>query len=142
MSIVSGYSKVLTENGLKKIKKIKIGDYVLSRHGRYCKVTEIHKIPFNKKEIIRIKYNIKNSRKELLLTKEHKLYTNRGLIKAEDLKSTDKLCQYIINGDELIKEWISIKSLAVRTKSKKYSFDISIDVDSSYVCKSISISDR
>lgn len=83
---------ILTENGYKKIVDVKIGEKVLTHLGRYQKVsnwwfTGNHKT-------LRLKAALFD---ELVLTKNHKVFTQNGWKEAQMLKKGDMLCLSINN---------------------------------------------
>ncbi len=88
---------VLTPDGYKKIIDLKIGDYVVSNN-KNVKIRNIWSGYEN--ELFKISYNDKN----IKLTYNHPILTNRGFIRASELELTDKL----VGGN---KELIGITSI-------------------------------
>ena len=83
---------VKTKDGEKKIKDISRDDLVLSYNENenkfeYKKVLNVKNM--GKKQIVRLKYNDR----ELLLTPDHKLLTQRGWVEAQDLRSDDRILE-------------------------------------------------
>ena len=66
--------KVETKEGIKKLKEVRIGDYVNSKNG-FVKVNKI----FNNGKKSCYKVVFKNG-KSLIATKDHKIETNEGVI--------------------------------------------------------------
>lgn len=83
--------KVSTINGLKSIKDINVGDVVYTKEGT-SKVT--YKVNNGKKNIIKIKLKDGN---ELLCTKDHRIFTHRGWVKAKDLNDKDVVATRVGN---------------------------------------------
>lgn len=99
-SLVEGRTQVLTDNGYKSIKNIQIGEYVLTHKGRFRKV--IGKInnyivpkDYNEKTYYLIYYFYNNKKLKLSLTSDHKILTQRGWIKAKEIKISDKLIKLL-----------------------------------------------
>jgi DNA polymerase-3 subunit alpha len=79
-----GDSKVETPNGYKKIKDIQINDEVLAPSG-YVKVLD--KLEQGKKPVYKIKTT---SGKELICTLDHKIMTDEGMMRLEDIMKKKK----------------------------------------------------
>ena len=93
---LSADARILTEEGIKKIKNIvdskykgKILSYNFDNKSYEWKKILAHYKTEPRKNGYRV--YLKNKTKPLKMTPEHKLYTTRGYVKAEDLKQTDIL---------------------------------------------------
>lgn len=95
-SLTEGKTLVLTDNGWKQIRKIEVGEYVLTHKGRFRKVLSVingFKVTtdYPTRIFYEIKYKLKNKDhydKEvysLNLTPEHKVLTNLGWIEVQNL---------------------------------------------------------
>lgn len=97
--ILGGRSKVRTLEGLKAIKDVKAGDYVLTHLDRYRKVTNAFKRPYFG-EIIKIKLKTQypGTRENLILsvTPEHRILVQRNgdrlWMQAKDIDRNDSVC--------------------------------------------------
>lgn len=84
---------IMTNNGVKKISDIKIGDYVLTHTGTFKKVLQLHKRKYSG-DVFKI-----TPRRLCLgvnLTENHKIFTEDGEKRADELKLDDKLIYPII----------------------------------------------
>ena len=83
-------TKVLTSKGIKTLKKLQVGNLVLTNNGLYKKV--LNKVINKSQKIIKITYNKKN---HINCSEDHRFYVFRDfkfiLIKAKDILNTDKL---------------------------------------------------
>lgn len=70
----AGHQKVITRRGSIPIKDVTVGDYVLSKNGRWERVLNIFKMK-NKKRAIRIKLK---SGKTIEATEDHKVWFEGG----------------------------------------------------------------
>lgn len=101
-------SDILTKDGYKKIKDIKIGDYVYSM-GENNNVTlrKIKNIWYSEKEQYKIKAR---NGAEIVVSPEHRMFTQRGYVQAKDLSTED--CLNAINySKELLSNFKKLKKL-------------------------------
>ena len=86
--------KIQTDNGIKTINKIKVGDNVLTHRGRYKKVTKVlEKTERYKGDAVQITYKgrSKKYRNSFTVTPEHPFLTVKGWVMAKDLTTFDDL---------------------------------------------------
>lgn len=104
----TGYGKCVDENtivmtpkGNVKIKDLNIGDIVYSMKDNKLTTRKILNKWNTTKKAIKLKTK---SRKEIVLSEEHKMYTQRGYVKAKDLTSEDYLYSLLgkIDNDKII----------------------------------------
>lgn len=118
LACFTGDTKILTGEGLKELKDIKIKDRILTTKGykqvikKYEHIT--HKI-----------YNIVINGKLVQCSYSHPFITNRGTIMAKDLLKGDIV--YNIN-----KEKLEITNITVEEKETKV-FEINTDIDNYYI---------
>lgn len=85
---------VLTENNLKPINEIKIGDKVLSENGKFNKVINTFEYEIEE-DMIEFQYEKQGSSYKKYInmcTLDHKILTKEGWKQAKDLNLNDKLC--------------------------------------------------
>lgn len=85
--IVNPQTLIYTSKGFKRIKDIKIGDLVLSHKGKFQRVSQIFK-EYNEHEYVyKITpiYQNNDLRKELYVTPNHPILTNKGWLRADKL---------------------------------------------------------
>jgi hypothetical protein len=129
---VLGDTKIITENGIKEIKNINIGDKVLTHDGSFQKVLDI--IPRNdKKEILRVK---SFGKEDLYITSEHPFYLyNKKEDKYEwkSIEEIDNIKNYrnlSINKNKYTKsKFKSIKTL----KNEETVYDLTVENTHSYI---------
>ena len=80
----AGDTKVLTENGYVKIKDIKVGDNILTPLGKRKVLKVLVKKPTNL-------YKVSIGNKKIKCTGNHRFFTNRGLVRADELRYTDNI---------------------------------------------------
>lgn len=88
---------IMTINGVKKISDIKIGDHVLTHTGTFKKVLQLHKRKYDG-NIFKI-----TPRRLCIgvnLTGNHKIFTENGEKRADELKNNDKLIYPIIKEEK------------------------------------------
>lgn len=93
---------VLTENNLKNINNIKIGDKVLTEDGRFNKVLNTFEYDVEE-DMVEFEYDKQGSsynKYKNICTLDHKILTKNGWKQAKDLKINDKLCFPKIKYDE------------------------------------------
>ena len=101
-------TQVLTPSGMKKIADLQVGDYVCSmKNNEVCNRRITGKWYTKKKQI-----KITTRGASITVSPEHRLYTQRGYIEAQDIKQSDylyRLCkefnpnkEYRISEDELV----------------------------------------
>ena len=88
---------IITENGNKKIKDLKVGERVLSYNEKtgeneFKKITRVYDNSI--KKCVKVKTRIG----EVICTPDHKFFTQEGWIKAKDLKNTS-----------LVSTWVGVK---------------------------------
>lgn len=91
---VSEDTEVLTSNGYKKIKDLNVGDYVKSMKDNILVDRPITNIWHTKKTQVKIKTRCG---KEIIISPEHRMYTQRGYVMAKDLTSDDYLYLTVSN---------------------------------------------
>lgn len=112
-SFLDKKTSVLTDKGWRAIKDINVGDFVLTHKGRFKKVVSVVKdykvpkdYPIKKFFEIQVKLSDKtrDPLKRIIITAEHKVLTQRGWVRAIDLKKTDSLFKLKIpcSSDECI----------------------------------------
>lgn len=97
--ILGGRSKVRTLEGLKSIKDVRIGEYVLTHKDRFRKVTNTFKRPYFG-EIVRLTLKTNRVGKHdavcVSVTPEHRIFVERNgerqWVQAADLEHTDLVC--------------------------------------------------
>lgn len=93
---------IITNNGIKNIEDIEVGDYVLTHVGNFKKVLNVFERDVNEK-IIKIKNNYNE---DLFLTKEHPVFTKKysRLTKLNQLKDSGFLLNDIkcVNASDLV----------------------------------------
>ncbi len=80
--------RVTTDQGVKRIADLQIGDRVLTHMGRYRPVTELHQRAYNG-ELLRIKIKLIGTTLEV--TPEHPIMTPAGWVRAGELAVGDKV---------------------------------------------------
>lgn len=80
---------VLTDSGWKAIRRIQVGDLVLTHTGKFKKVTAVINEPYAYKKTIHISYEYLGRAQKVRVTPDHKFLTQRGWIEARDLRSDD-----------------------------------------------------
>ncbi len=90
-------SKVVIKNGYKNIENIKINDLVLTEDGTYQKVLKV--INNGIKQTLKIRCS---NGEELSCTPDHKILTNEGWKKAEDLYKNDLIKSFWISNQNKI----------------------------------------
>ncbi len=107
-------TNIITKNGIKKIKDVKLNDEILTHKGVYCKTNLIFQRPYSGDLII-----IKINNKEIKCTPNHKFFVLKKsenkprFVKAKNLEINDTLLTPKFNNQstfELILEEISIKN--------------------------------
>jgi SPP1 gp7 family putative phage head morphogenesis protein len=91
--------KIFTEDGIKTINKIKVGDKVLTHMGRFRKVKELLHSDGYIGDVVDIRFKGKvygstNKRNSIVVTPEHPILTQRGWVMAKDILLNDFL--YVI----------------------------------------------
>ena len=79
-------SEIKTIDGIKKIKDIEIGDFVLTHKNKYKKISD--KMIQKKKRYLKIKLSNGNV---LKATEDHKVLTNEGWVEIGSLEKGNKL---------------------------------------------------
>ena len=92
--LINPFDKIFTTKGWMYISRIKIGDLVLTKEGKFRKVNNVFINDAKNVKIVKIYFNNQN----ITLTSEHPIYTERGYIKAEDITSHDKILVKSIKG--------------------------------------------
>jgi len=124
---LAGDTKVETENGIKELKDVKVGDFVKS-YNTETKQVEYKKVTASamtnpKAKVIKIA-TLKN---EIICTPDHKIWTeNRGYVEAKDLKMSDKILEneYSHFNIEYLEEEISVYDITVEDNHNFYANDI------------------
>ncbi len=80
--------RITTDQGVKRIVDLQVGDRVLTHMGRYRPVTEVHQRAYNGK-LLRIKIKLISTTLEV--TPEHPILTPTGWVKAGELAVGDKV---------------------------------------------------
>ncbi len=91
--------RVTTEQGVKRIADLQIGDRVLTHLGRYRPVTELHQRAYNG-TLLRIKVKLIGTTLEV--TPEHPIMTPAGWVRAGELRVGNKVAVGIPQGVRLI----------------------------------------
>lgn len=120
---VPGNTLVKTQDGLKEITDIKIGEMVLTGHNRYKEVTKLFK--FNHHVGLR-KIN------DLFVTSEHNIYLKEGKYRAGDIK----IGMHFQKSDGSYEEITSIETLAFQGLT----YDIEVKDDHSYFANNYLVS--
>ncbi len=84
----TGGMRVTTDQGVKPISQLQIGDRVLTHEGRYRPVMELFQRAYDG-ELLNIKVRLIGTTMEV--TPEHPILTEKGWIKAGELKAGDKV---------------------------------------------------
>jgi len=102
-------TEILTPSGQIEIKDLNTLDsgIGLDEHGKLCK-NLLFTIPKGRKELLRIT----TRKREILVTPEHRLFTQRGLVEAKDLNIGDYLVVYLRSLDDFSKK--------VRSKQEEF----------------------
>lgn len=138
-----GETLIETDLGLKRIDQIKDDDNVLTPSG-YCKVLKCLK--YKTKKL----FNVSTDKREITCTPHHKLFTNKGLVKADELLYNDHILQI---EDSYIWKIISFRGMEKRLGFKDYYLSMkreqlfilmdinisktSLDIGSEYVSKNL-----
>jgi len=97
--VLGGNSKVLTKEGLKKIKDIKVGELVLTHKNRYKKVLKTFQRKTDE-EVVQITLSgmLNNNKRVLTVTSNHPIRIMRDnkelWVQAGELKETDLICYF------------------------------------------------
>jgi len=91
--------RVTTEQGVKRIADLQIGDRVLTHLGRYRPVTELHQRAYSG-TLLRLKIKLIGTTLEV--TPEHPIMTPAGWVRASELRVGDKVAVGIPQGVRLI----------------------------------------
>jgi len=113
--------KIITSEGVKMIKEIKEGDFVLTHKGRFRRVSKVFVRKYSG-EVYKIKpyYNA-----PFCVTPEHRILTERGFIQAKNVKLTDKICLPVIEEKDMLPEVVLRKysgNQYIRRKLTKQDF--------------------
>ena len=84
-------SDILTDKGYKKIKDIKVGDHVYSMKNNKPVLRKILNIWYSEKNQYKIKAR---NGSEIVVSPEHRMLTQRGYVKAQDLKTEDYFLEF------------------------------------------------
>lgn len=120
-------TKIMTPSGTKMLKDINVGDYVYSmKDNELCERQVLGKWNTKKKQITITTRGGVN----VTVSPEHRLYTQRGYIQAQDIKQSDylyRLCSkhepknpVMINDDELV--FVACMLFDGHCKSQNYTF--------------------
>ena len=161
----SGDTNIITKNGIKKIKDVKINDEILTHKGEFCKTNLIFQRPYSGDMII-IKFN----EQEIKCTPNHKFYVIKKtekkpkLVKAENLEKEDILLTpkfkdkntfnlilenfAITNENQLLLQNLKIENQRIllpingikKENFEGYVFNLSIDKIHSYSANGVSVS--
>lgn len=91
-----GRSLVLTEEGWKQLKTIKVGERVLTHNGHFRKVVDTIDARYSEKPTVRINYKYGKNDQSVNVTPDHKFLTNRGWVEAKDITLEDKLVKLLV----------------------------------------------
>lgn len=122
----TGDTKVLTENGFKRIMDIKVGDKVFSHTGKLNKVTDTGSRESEITKVLVDKYEIET-------TSEHPfLVDNKDWVNAEDLVPGDKLTSPVVDGYSSTLKYRVVTEV-VHTDETDIVYNISVENDNSYL---------
>lgn len=107
-------TNIVTNNGLKKISELKIGDSVLTSDSTYKSIESV--LVYDKKDVEMIK--IKTSSGEIEVTESHLILVTRNNI--EDIITDQELLRKQIISGKIVLEWIEASKLTSDMKIVKY----------------------
>lgn len=125
---------ILTIEGYKQIGDIKIGDLVLTKEGKFRKVTELYFDKYYKGDVITLEWGTSNI---ITVTPEHPVMTRHGYKKAEDLALEDEI-MVKNNDDEFEFTYIKLKNIIkkpLKRNTRLYNFEV--DEFNNYIAKGI-----
>ncbi|MGN0961427.1 MAG: LAGLIDADG family homing endonuclease [Christensenellales bacterium] len=115
-------TKVRTPNGIKTLEELKVGDSVYSMHENKLCVQRVKNKWYNKKKQVKI---TTRGGVKIIVSPEHKLYTEKGYLCASELTDTNylyRLCKKVDNGIPQDDDELMFASLMMFDGCCKYNF--------------------